>query len=276
MKKFILPKGTLVKHGTTLCQVPSILKFGLDGTGNFRDLNREARELSPETSGVYVGNLISYFAAYAAYTSRVNPELSFPDYQKALKLYDSNPQSFTTLTIPDLLITLPVVLTIRLEEDCTLYADEDFVDNGKVPFDEKIPEQKLVSEAETVWNNYQTGCVIRDGGIPPNWIKEIEYPELSKPKILNRPSKQLTSDCDFFASGLRQSFLKKQPKPILKSLQKRYRTQKLSNSIVPTNKNVEQLFDKAEFSNVNNRLFNHFNILLLTESMARNYDVQLS
>jgi hypothetical protein len=276
MKKFILPKGTLVKHGTTLCQALSILKSGLKGTGDYRDTNREKRELIPEISGVYVGNIISYFAAYSAYASKVISELEFPDYQRALKLYESNPKGFKSLNIPSLPITLPIILNIRLGEDCILYADEDFVDNGNISSDEKIPEDRLISEAEGVWNNWQTGCLIRAEGIPPEWIKEIEYPELSKPQAVHRNSKQLTSDCDYFASGLRQSYLKKNPKPISKYLQKKYRTKKLSNKIPASLKSIGELTSTEFLSNVNFRLFNHFNILLLTEKTAKSYGVELS
>lgn len=276
MKEYILPKGTLVKHGTTLCQLPSIMKLGIKGGGEYRDENRVRRELTPEISGVYVGNVIAYFAAYSAYSSKICSELNFSDYQKALRLHENNPKGFESLEIPvHLPATLPIILNIRLAEDCILYADEDFVDDGRAPLNKKIPKDRLVTEAEKVWINWQTGCLVRVGGIPSKWIKKIEYPALFNLQNVSRTPKDLISDCDHLASGLKQSYLKKNPKPILKYLQKKYKIKELSNSISATEKEISNLMSCEFISNIECRLFNHLNILLLTQKIAEDYGVKL-
>jgi hypothetical protein len=156
---FYLPKGTIVKHGTSLCRLPGILKNGLV-PGAERQEKRQKFELAPEIPGVYVGNLISYFGAYVSYTSELGAIFSSPTYRQAAELCATGEsRKIKTLDIPSAPKTLPVVLRVVLEEDCLLYADEDFVDDGNVPADERIPEEVLLKDAQHVWERWQSGCI---------------------------------------------------------------------------------------------------------------------
>jgi hypothetical protein len=106
----ILPAGTLVKHGITSDVLSSILSKGVLPSGSVSaGMLRDRYEKQPIGSGVYVAN------SYAAYASAL---ISFTS---KVVLILTNGLPFKPELIP-----LPIVLNIRLDDDCMSKADEDY------------------------------------------------------------------------------------------------------------------------------------------------------
>ncbi len=162
MSVFTLRRGTRVKHGTTSGSLRSILTTGLR-PGSERHELRLSAEPAPEISaGIYVGDLMGYFGATA----------SFGAAARELVL-----QEFTSGTLPrdPSAIVFPVVLEIELQEDCEVWADEDFIpspDGRPLEYTDEL----LRLNAEPVWNYFRTGAIVREGGIPSSWITRFEFP----------------------------------------------------------------------------------------------------
>lgn len=149
----ILSKGQVVKHGTSLDRLEGVLKEGLCPASG-RNTVRVKDEIAPVVPGVYVANNLSYYGASAAFTSY---------------MYEMNRNGTRSGDVP-------IVLHIRLGEDCSLLADEDYVQNQNTQTeDERLTE--LEKEANRVWSEHETGA-IANRVIPIEWIKAIEYPIL--------------------------------------------------------------------------------------------------
>lgn len=273
-KEHFLPKGSIVKHGTSLCRVEEILKDGIK-CGADREYLRVENELKPEIEGVYIGNLIAYFGAYAAYSSVMQPIWNMPEYLINLNEVFVNPKRLVLCDLPEVPITLPVVLNIQIQKDCLIYADEDFVFDGTVPPEERIPQEILVSEAKNVWLKWQTGCIPGKNGIPAEWIKTIEFPRLGSVESNRILHKDTWADCELFAGGIMQTFLKKEPEVLLSSYKKRYGRECLSQIVPATINGFNAIKSLKSLSTNHNRYFNHAHINLAFEKMAKEYGIQL-
>ena len=204
MNTFVLKKGTIVGHGTSLSRLPSILEQGLIVKAK-RAEGRMTTELAPETAGVYVGELMAYFGAYAQYSAEVAPILNHPEVFKAgICFAQDNIQGVRMADLPSAPRTFPVVLKIRLEEDCELVADEDFVADGKFPVGQKVPETLLRQEAQAIWERWATGAILRD--IPPSWIISVEHPRVVTLDNIKQTAKQVLVDCELITGALMQSY----------------------------------------------------------------------
>jgi len=82
MSTFVLKKGTIVGHGTSLPRLPSIIEQGLIGQAK-RAEGRYDNRAGTRDAGVYVGELMAYFGAYAQYSAEVAPILNHPEMFKA-------------------------------------------------------------------------------------------------------------------------------------------------------------------------------------------------
>ena len=273
-KEFFLPKGTIVKHGTSLCRVDDIIVYGIR-PGAERSEKRAQDELLPEINGVYVGNLLAYFGAYAAYSSLMTEVWNLPIYLEVISVLHFEPRRISHMALPDIPLTLPVVLSIQLGEDCLLYADEDFVLDGTVPVDQSIPEELLVSEAEAVWDKWQTGCLMRNEGIPSNWIKEIEYPRLGSLQGTAQLHKDTYADCELFAGGTMQAALKREPASLIQSFYKAHKRTSLSQKVPATNDGLNSLKNQRGISGASNQFFNHAHLQMAFEHMAEMYGIPL-
>lgn len=167
-RKMILPKGSRVKHGTSLMLVDEIQKNGIIA-GSERNQARNQNEEKPVVNGVYVGQNLSYYDASLVFTSFMQNTM-----QSGEKGGD-----------------VPIILEIELGEDCELVADEDVVyEVKKMPRDQQIPY--LQAESERVWNDYESGVLV-DKVIPSEWIKVIEYPILRDIQSIAENKKYLNS-----------------------------------------------------------------------------------
>jgi hypothetical protein len=265
MKRYFLPKGTVVKHGTSLINAEKILKEGFNQHSLNRHELRGSYERSPEQTGVYVGELIAYFGAYNAYSSEIySPQFlgnrSF--FLKARNYYFDSPKSLRELCLDNVLESLPVILNIELGKDCELFADEDFVFGGNYPKAYKIPQSVLKEEAENSWEKWRSGLIASP--IEIDWIKEIEFPSLIK--LGSRPSKKMLEDCEFFTLGLRQADKHEKPFPMLEKLNKVRERNALSNKVQASLKGIQKIKNSEGFKSKADRLYNH---LAITEAMRK-------
>lgn len=273
MDRFFLPKGTIVKHGTNLSRLRSILSTGLNAAAD-RHEQRVSMEHQPEIKGIYVGNLTAYFGAYAAYSAELVPFMSTRDYlQAALCLKDLN--AIKSLELAEAPIDLPIVLRIRLKEDCELYADEDYVQDGAIPVGQKVPQELLISDAKRVWDKWQTGCIIRGEGIPSDWIETIEYPRLGALEANQKPHKDTWADCELLIAGVMQAAQKKEPSNLLAPYKKRYGRMSLSQSAPATENGIQLIEQLKGMSSNHNRYFNHVHLTQMAEHMAQEYGIPL-
>lgn len=270
MKAYYLPKGTVIKHGTSLLRAEKILVEG------FKSVDREGRrkqlEAEPEQQGVYAGELIAYFGAFAAYTAEIN-DLSHQEiFKNASKYFSESPTKLRTLKLDSIPCTLPVVLRIELGEDCELYADEDFVYDGKYPENEKVPVTILRSEAEGVWLKWKSGVIKTK--IRKEWIKEIEYPTLHKLGPF-KDQKKSWIDCEFFAGGLLQSSHQVNS-DYLSHLYTNYGRSSLSNIVPATLKAIDKIKKSKGFYSKADQLYNYMAIARMMDALAARHGIKFA
>jgi len=272
MATFVLKKGTLVKHGTSLARIHDILATGLV-PGAERSTERSTIELVPETSGVYVGELTAYFGAYANYAAEINAFLHDPRMLRTAMCFGMSPGSLPELDLPTAPLALPLVIGIELEEDCELLADEDYVHDGAFPVDQQVPLALLASEAEPVWNRWRSGVITR--AIPAQWFRHIEHPRLGHLDGSLEPHRQVWSDCELLAAGLMQSTNRELPAQLVQSYVRRYGQLALSQRIAPTMDAVDRLMAHKALAINHHRVFNHLRITQLMNLMADQYGIRM-
>ena len=156
MAPITLPAGTAVKHGTTHRDLPSILSHGLLA-GHGRSPLRDETENAPVIpNGTYVGRLPAYFGALLSFSASMREG------------FERAPSQ--ALAPPGI---VPVVLHIKLPEDVEILADEDFIPS-------QAPSEDLLrSQAMAIWDHFGSAVLIREGGIPAEWITHFEFPFLT-------------------------------------------------------------------------------------------------
>lgn len=274
MAKFVLSKGTVVKHGTTLPRAEAILSEGF--IRGDRDAVRQAHELAPEQQGLYVGELISYFGAWAAYTAELLP--MWKTNPAALAAYDAirdkRPKALKKMSLGSVADTLPAVLVIELGADCPLYADEDFVRDPRYPGGHTIPDAILQDRAQDVWEDWKSGCL--QTPIEPSWITRIELPSLSRLSTLNRGiDNAVRSDCELFCAGLLQSARKQQPGAILDRFEEITGRRRLSKEVPATAEALAGVRTSSRFADPAGKLANHAALCMTVKLLAAQYQIPL-
>jgi hypothetical protein len=272
MAKFILKKGTIVKHGTSLARIADILRTGLV-PGAERNADRSTIELAPEISGVYVGELTAYFGAYANFAAEIAGCLDDPRMLRAAISAMVSPTDIRNLNLPASPMAFPLVIAIELQEECELLADEDYVLDGAYPLDQRVPSDLLESEAELVWHRWRSGVITR--AIPPSWFKHLEHPRLTHLDGSLELHRQTWSDCELFAASLMQSTNKELPEKLIPPYVRRYGELALSQRIAPTLAAVDRLIAHKGLAVEHNRVFNHLRIYHLMDEMAREYGIRM-
>jgi hypothetical protein len=272
MTRFVLRKGTVVKHGTSLARIAEILRTGLV-PGAERNADRSTIELAPEISGVYVGELTAYFGAYANFAAEIADFLDDPRLLRAAIAAMVSPTGIRQLDLPASPMAFPLVIAIELQEDCELLADEDYVLDGAYPLDQRVPIDLLESEAELVWHRWRSGVLRRS--IPPSWFKHLEHPRLTHLDGNLELHRQTWSDCELFAASLMQSTEKELPEKLIPAYVRRYGALALSQRIAPTLEGVERLVAHKGLAVEHNRVFNHLRIYHLMDDMARKYGIRM-
>ena len=165
----VLPAGTVVKHGTTSDVLKQILREGVRPSGSVSaGWVRDSFEVRPTRDAVYVPS------SYAAYAAAV---ISFTSKMAA--------QVRSGFSLDPDLVPLPVVLNIRLQEDCVLGPDEDYLwldeELGK-----RYTESKNSDAVKELWLKFGSGAILRDNGLPAEWIESVECPHVPTALCLER------------------------------------------------------------------------------------------
>lgn len=270
MTSFYLPKGTIVKHGTSLPRAEKIISEGF--SSGFRNEVRVANELMPEQQGTYVGELIAYFGAYAAYSSELVSMWRELGGERVLFYFYQSPEKLRTLDLTNVPVTLPVILNIELMEDCEVLADEDFVYDGNYPINSRVPHELLINEASYVWDNWKSGLIKKN--IPSDWVKEIEYPSLGKFGKIN-PSKDTWHDCELFLGGLMQSYSKMRPTDFINQYIENRGRLSLSNCKKATPEAIKKIMKSVNFNSKADQLCNYLAISQIMEQMTASQNIEL-
>jgi hypothetical protein len=133
MSEMILTAGTKVKFGTVSTALYPILRHGIAG-----DTVRQGFQLGDdarvESTGIYVGELMAYYAACAAFCNATSAlhaanQDVLSIFVKQLQNAHGEKPKMPELEDIAAQAGLPIVLEITLEEDCLLQADDHFVDD---------------------------------------------------------------------------------------------------------------------------------------------------
>lgn len=274
MSTYVLKKGTIVGHGTSLSRLPSILDQGLLCKAE-RAEGRMTTELAPETSGVYVGELMAYFGAYAQYSSEVAPILNHPEVFKAVMHFAQDDMRGVRMAdLPIAPRTFPIVLKIRLEEDCELVADEDFVADGKFPVGQKVPETLLRQEAQAIWERWATGAILRD--IPPSWIISIEHPRVLTLDNVKQAAKQILVDCELIAGALMQSYKRVERTELISAFVQRHGKLAFSQNMPATVREMKRLHGMNGFVDNTHCFANHFMLFQTIDFFSYQYQIPVA
>jgi len=163
----MLPAGTVVKHGTSSDVLKQILKEGVRPSGSVSaGFARDAFEVRPTSDAVYVSSsYVAYAAALISFSSKMSTQVT------------------TGFSLDPELVPLPVVLNIRLQEDCVLGPDEDYL---KLAKRHGYIESKNGDVVEELWRKFGSGAILRDGGLPADWIESVECPHVPSALCLER------------------------------------------------------------------------------------------
>lgn len=274
MNNFVLKKGTIVRHGTSLSRLPSILEQGLR-SGAERVEGRKYTELAPEAIGVYVGELMAYFGAYAQYSAEVAPSLNAPEVLRAAMHFARGDTRFLKMeNLPPAPRTFPIVIKIRLEEDCELVADEDFVAGGNYPVGEKVPNSMLRHEAQSIWEKWATGALLRD--IPPSWFISVEHPRVLTLDNVQQVSKQIFVDCELIAGAMMQSYKRVEPTELTVPFVKKHGKLAFSQNMPATEAGLKRLQRMNGISDNVHHFANHFMLFQTIDFLATEYEIPVA
>eukprot|EP00966_Prymnesium_polylepis_P191571 4439408-Prymnesium_polylepis.1 len=166
----VLPAGTVVKHGTTSDVLQQILVQGLCQSGSVSaGLLRDKFETRPTTKGVYVAkSYAAYGTALVGFTSKMAVCVTTG--------FEWDPAK----------VPLPVVLNIRLQEECVLGPDEDYLKLDKELMKQFKKTATRGNAVERLWQKYGSGAIMRENGIPATWIESVECPHVPTATCLER------------------------------------------------------------------------------------------
>ncbi|MDN7542315.1 MULTISPECIES: hypothetical protein [Burkholderia] len=271
MNSFVLKKGTIVNHGTSLARLPMILEHGLL-RGSEREQGRLLTEPTPESTGIYVGELMAYLAAYAQYSSEVSPHLDHPAvFEAGNHFMAGDHRTIRGIDFPTAPKTLPVVLKIQLGEECPLLADEDFVADGTYPVGEKVPESVLRDEAQRTWARWGSGVLSRD--VPPSWIVALEHPRVVTLDNVNTMAQQVFADCELIAAGMMQSYKIGNPADLIEQYKRRYGRLGLSRNIAASAGVEKNILALPGLSSDMNCFVNHFLLFQSISHLSQRYNI---
>ena len=268
MSSFMLPKGTVVKFGTIST---SLYQYFRDGIPAY--VTREGSELeSPEAStekGIYVGELMAYFSACAAFggrTSQVHDanQIVLSRFIELVKFAVGEKPELPGLQSVADQIGIPVVLEIELQEACEVVADSHFEATG---------------DAEKSWNYWRSVVLKRPAGIPSFWIKKCYFPRLLDFRDLGTGRHQRiveqTSDAALLVGGLMQSWHKDAPGDLLLAFKKQNGRTNFSQSFAWNASSLEQFFNLNSMLDPATRILNQMTIWQDVDLLAKKQGIPL-
>lgn len=186
---YYLPKGSIVKHGTSSAQLLSIFENGVMPTPSGTKRGSADQKTAETDSSIFVGSLAGYARAIYAFSAAMHATIN-------------------RKTPPE----IPLVLNITLEEDCALLADEDFITlpDGTTETSDSTRSGFLKDQAQSVWAEYESGSIILEGGIPSSWIHSFEFLSIFDPEEEASPAQlhKLSSDIHLLSLAYGQNRLK--------------------------------------------------------------------
>ncbi len=268
MTSFILPKGSVVKLGTISTALYSFLRDGIPANLPREGLRQAATE-PVVTSGVYVGELMAYFSASAAFCQSTSA--LYHRHQEELTTFVEQLQSNRGVkpTIRNLesiagQAGIPVVLEIVLDEACEVAADTHF---------------EAADNSAKSWNLWRSVLLQREQGIPSSWIKKFYFPRLldyrdlaiaKNPRLLEQ-----TIDSSLMVGGMMQSWHKDTPGDLLLAFKKQYGRTNFSQSMNFDEAAIERFFNLNGMLDAATRLLNQMTIWQDIDALAKKQDIPL-
>ncbi|MES2104262.1 MAG: hypothetical protein V4634_09600 [Pseudomonadota bacterium] len=273
MSDFILPAGTVVKYGSISTQLYPILRNGIQAGGT-----------SAIKDGIYVGELMSYFAACTAFCNATSElhhenEAAMDAFVKALQNAHGQKPALPELEAIAVQAGIPVVFDIELGEACSVWANENFIEGTHKHETAAIDESVLRSKAEKSWGNWRCGVIVREGGIPAGWIKKFHFPRLLDYRDVSgaKNSRMLeqTTDCALMVGGLMQSWHKDFPADLLSAFRKQYGRSNFSQGSGFDETAVERFFNLNAMLDPATRLLNQMTIWQDIDALAKKQQIPL-
>jgi len=269
MTSFILPKGSVVKLGTISTSLYPFLRDGIPANLPRAGLRSDG-EQSTIQHGLYIGELMAYFSACAAFCQATSA--LYGEHETVLNVFveqlrssrGSKPQ-MSNLEAISAQVGLPVVLEIVLAEDCEVLADAHF----------EAPENAAKS-----WNLWRSVQLNRAEGIPSGWIKKFHFPRLldyrdlvgaKNPRLLEQ-----TIDCALMVGGMMQSWHKDTPGDLLLAFKKQYGKTNFSQTMSFDEASLERFFNLNGMLDAATRLLNQMTIWQDIDALAKKQGIPLA
>jgi hypothetical protein len=268
MSEFILIAGTKVKFGTISTALYPIFRHGI-AAATVRQGFQLGDELDHTSTGIYVGELMAYYAACAAFcnaTSALHAANQDVLSMFVKQLQNAHGEKPRMPELEDIAAQagLPVVLEITLEEDCLLQADDHFIDD---------------ENADKSWKLWRSGSLLRPNGIPASWIKQFYFPRLldykdvgsaKNPRVLEQ-----TTDSALMVGGLMQSWHKDTPGDLLLAFKKQYGRINFSQVSNFDETALERFFNLNAMLDPATRLLNQMTIWQDIDALAKKQEIPL-
>lgn len=268
MTSFILPKGTVVKLGTISTCLYPYFRQGIPASLPRAGLQLVGDESEPEI-GLYVGELMAYFSACAAFAQQTsdvhhaNQEV-LGRFVEALHTAPGVKPQMPELEAIAQLVGLPVVLEIELGEDCVVAADAHF---------------EAETQAEKSWKLWRSVLLAREGGIPAAWIKRFYFPRLLEFRDVAtaRSARVLeqTTDSALMVGGLMQAWHKDAPGDLLLAFKKQYGRVNFSQQAQFDENSLERFFNLNAMLDPATRLLNQLMIWQDVDALAKKQGIPL-
>jgi hypothetical protein len=268
MTSFILPKGSVVKLGTISTSLYPFLRNGIPANLPRTGLRFEG-EQTPATDGLYIGELMAYFSACAAFCQSTSD--LYVEHETVLGAFVEQLQSrrgikpqISNLEAISAQVGLPVVLEIVLAEDCEVLADTHF---------------ENADNAAKSWNLWRSVRLNRAQGIPPEWIKKFHFPRLLDYRDLavakNPRMLEQTIDCALMVGGMMQSWHKDTPGDLLLAFKKQYGKTNFSQSMNFDEVSMERFFNLNGMLDAATRLLNQMTLWQDIDALAKKQGIPL-
>lgn len=267
MSEFKLAAGSRVKFGCISSQLYPILRQGIAA-----DMPRHGfqEEETQPAHGIMVGELMAYFSACAAFCKTTSTlhhahQQVLGQFVNALQTRLGEKPHMPELETIAAAAGLPVILEIELAEDCVLGADEHFVAD---------------SEAEKSWKLWRSGALLREGGIPADWIRKFYFPRLLdfRDVISSKSPRSLeqTTDTALMVGGLMQSWHKDAPADLLHAFRKQYGRINFSQHSNFDETALERFFNLNPMLDPATRLLNQMTIWQDIDALAKKQQIPLN
>ncbi len=268
MASFVLERNTVVKFGTISTSLYQYFREGIPSSVA-RDGSVDTGAEPSEKKGIYVGELMAYFSACAAFGQRTSTvhaanQIVLNRYVELLQADLKSKPILPGLEGIAAEIGLPIILEIHLEEDCVLEADTHFVADD---------------EAENSWKQWRSGVIKREQGIPSHWIRQFYFPRLLDWRDLgaekNVRLREQTSDTALMVGSLMQSWHKDAPSDLLLAYRRQNGRSHFSQKMPWDGNSLERFFNLNAMIDPATRIMNQMMIWQDLEALATKQGIPL-